>query len=135
MIRILLDTNAFNNKSLLKQVKIHSFRGTIQAFVNPIIYLELGFIFRVRQKYYVFRKVLEESSITCAPLTISSADQASQLAITFKDDPRGPQYYFRDCLIGATALENDLILITNNKKDFPFLSDKLSPQEFITTLL
>jgi len=79
--------------------------------------------------------VLEESSITCAPLTISSTDRANQLAITFKDDPRGSQYFFRDCLIVATALENDLILITNNKKDFPFLSDKLSPQEFITTLL
>lgn len=131
MNRILLDTNAFNNKFLLKKVKVHSHKGTVQAFVNPVIYLELGFIFRVRHKYHVFKKVLEESAIKCAPLTAGTAEQSSQLAISFKDDPRGPQYFFRDCLIGATALENELVLITDNKEDFPYLTNKWTPQEFI----
>ncbi len=131
MNQILLDTNVFNDKLLLKSVKIHSQNGNVQAFVNPVIYLELGYIFRVRHKFHVFKKVLEEAAIKCISLSARTAEQASHLAIDFKDDPRGAHYFFRDCLIGATALENDLVLITANKKDFPYLTKKWTPLEFI----
>lgn len=131
MKRILLDTNTFNNKSMLKLIKIHSQKGKVQAFVNPIIYLEIGFIYQVRKKFSLFKNILKATMISCVPLNEISSEKASKLALTFKDDPRGPEHFFRDCLIGATAIENDLTLITNNKKDFPYLTDIYSPQEFI----
>ena len=70
-------------------------------------------------------------SIGCLSITESTSQLAIKLAYNFKDDPRGPQYYFRDCLIGATAQENDILLITAITKDVHYLKTVSSPQEFI----
>lgn len=131
MRQLLLDTNAFHHKPLLKALKGQVQEKESQIFVNSVIYLELGFIFFLRQKYQLFEQLLDALDAKCWPVTEKTAQIAVKNAILFKDDPRGPQYYFRDCLIGACAKEKDLLLITKNKKDFPYLDHKMSPQEFL----
>lgn len=135
MQQLLLDTNAFHHKPLLKALKGQVQEKKSQVFVNSVIYLELGFIFLLRQKYQLFEQLLELLATKCWPVTEKTAQIAVKNAIFFKDDPRGAQYYFRDCLIGACAMENNLLLITKNKKDFPYLDNKISPQEFLESLL
>ena len=131
MQQLLLDTNAFHHRQLLKVLKEHVQEQETQVFVNSVIYLELGFIFLLRQKYYVFEQLLRALDARCRPITENTARIAIKNAVVFKDDSRGAQYFFRDCLIGACAKENGFLLITNNTKDFPYLDNKIMPQEYL----
>lgn len=123
-MKLLLDTCIFNEKTLLSKLKKRD-SAKILLHINSIIYLELGFIYFVRQKWNLFTKILKGLKIKNENITKSIAERAIEAAITFKDTEKGAPYYFRDYLIGATAKVRNMILITQNKKDFSWLPKDL----------
>ena len=66
----------------------------------------------------------------------SIAERAIRAAITFKDSDKGASYYFRDCLIGATAEIHKMLLITRNIGDFIWLPEGccLKPDQLLKKL-
>ncbi|OLS22108.1 MAG: hypothetical protein HeimC3_32500 [Candidatus Heimdallarchaeota archaeon LC_3] len=62
--------------------------------------------------------------IECLAINREMAEIAIKITENFKNDPRGPQYFFRDCLIAATVTKENLYLITNNLKDYPTITGK-----------
>jgi len=119
-VKLLLDTCVFNEKQLLSHLKNQT-STKIQLFINSIIYLELGYIYYVRQKWNLFLEVLKELKIKNENITKSIAERAIKAAMSFKDTKEGASFYFRDCLIGATAVLRNMILVTRNVKDFAWL--------------
>ncbi len=79
---------------------------------------------------------MKELKIKNLAITQSVAEQAIKAAMSFKDTPEGASYYFRDCLIGTTANIYNLILITNNIKDFAWLPQEscLTPTQIMIKL-
>ena len=131
MERILLDTNVFNNKELLKLLIQRVQKKKAEVHVNAVVYMELGYIYWIRKKYHVFKNMFQELGVKSLPITKKTAEIAIKLVKNFKDDPRGAQYHFRDCLIGATALEYELHLLTDNKKDFESITTPTGSKEYV----
>ena len=134
-MKLLLDNNIFNERQLLSKLKKQD-STKIKLFVNSIIYLELGFIYFVRQKWILFIKILNDLGIKNINITKDIAENAIKSTMLFKDSDKGASYYFRDCLIGSTAEVHDMILVTQNLKDFGWLpKDKLlKPDQLLKTL-
>ena len=126
MKRLFLDTNVFNDSAILRKLREEVEKGATSVFVNAIVYLELGFIFQVRNRMRVFSKLFTELKIYCFSITKETAELGITIAERFKDDPRGPQYFFRDSFIAATVKLENLVLITKNIVDFPSINSKYS---------
>ena len=118
-MKLLLDTNVFNEKKLLSKLK--QALTQVQLFINSIIYLELGYIYFIRDEWDLFLTVLRKLKINTETITQNIAKRAIKAATTFRHTKKGAPYYFRDCLIGATADVRKLILVTQNTKDFAWL--------------
>ncbi|NVM28429.1 MAG: type II toxin-antitoxin system VapC family toxin [Candidatus Helarchaeota archaeon] len=134
-MKLLLDTCVFNEKTLLSHLKeLDSTK--IQLYINSIIFLELGYIYFVRQKWNIFTTMLKELRIKNEDITKSIAERAVRASIAFKDSEEGASYYFRDCLIGATAELQKMILITRNVEDFTWLPKDscLTPDQILKNL-
>ena len=130
-MKIILDTNVYNNKKFLIWLKDKE--NEIDSFINSIIYLELGYLYKVRNKWRLFTDVLNEFGIIYISASKNIVEEAIKLALHFKNAPQGAAYFFRDCLIGAVAKSNKLTLITNNTEHFPYFSkiEIFTPQTFI----
>jgi len=129
-LKIILDTNVFNDKIFLSWLKN---QNLLIPHVNSIVYLELGYIYRVRNKWQLFVYILSEFNVKYIPDSKKIVEKAIELALIFKDEPQGAAYYFRDCLIGATAQNFKLKLITNNIDYFPYLkkNEIFKPDDFM----
>ncbi|MHA1797388.1 MAG: type II toxin-antitoxin system VapC family toxin [Candidatus Helarchaeota archaeon] len=134
-MRLLLDTNVFNSKEMLLELKKRD-NSRIQVFINSIVYLELGFIYYVRKKWELFTRILKELKIKNENITKIIAERAIKAATIFKNTEKGAAYYFRDCLIGATADIRKMTLITQNVKDFAWLQKSacMTPDELLVKL-
>ncbi|HUX98742.1 MAG TPA: hypothetical protein VMV49_04255 [Candidatus Deferrimicrobium sp.] len=119
-MKLLLDTCVFNEKTLLLTLKKQN-SSKVELFVNSIIYLELGYIYFIRDKWILFKKILNELKIKNENISKAIAERAIKAAVYFKDTEEGASYYFRHCLIGATTELLNLILITKNIHDFVWL--------------
>jgi len=124
MPNYLLDTN----------IIIDSFRGEeyateVLAILNiqdnlgctcPIVIGEIyaGIKDKERDKYTKLFKAL-----SFYPLTEESSRQGGEIKNSFAK--KGISLSLDDCLIAATCVENDLILVTKNQKDFPMPEIKL----------
>ncbi|MDY7080083.1 MAG: type II toxin-antitoxin system VapC family toxin [Chloroflexota bacterium] len=64
------------------------------------------------------------ASLTSLSVTVPIADRAGRMI--YKYGRQGFQVSFPDALIAATALEQDLTLVTSNVRHFPMLGDQLS---------
>ncbi|CAD5244724.1 type II toxin-antitoxin system VapC family toxin [Thermococcus camini] len=124
-MRIVLDTNAFNNSTFLEWLM----ESSLEPFTSSVVYMEL--LYR-----YVRRKGLPEAKSkltaifnslrievmgfdeTCAELAVNSA-------IGRWDFSKNA----RDYMIGALALKLNAPLITYNKKHFEWLPEVLTPEE------
>ncbi|MEX2721411.1 MAG: type II toxin-antitoxin system VapC family toxin [Candidatus Wukongarchaeota archaeon] len=126
MQKFLLDTNVFNEKNLLYFFKKEVEKKRLSLYINPVIFLELGFIHHVRGTWGLFEKLIKEFDIEVLEIDEEDAKLAIFAAYKYKDTPEGASAHFRDCLIGATAEKNFAILITKNARDFQHL-----PQELI----
>lgn len=56
------------------------------------------------------------SNLECYPLTAAVARRAGTLK--YESARRGQTLSLADMIVAATALENDLVLVTDNRKDF-----------------
>ncbi|MFQ6126962.1 MAG: type II toxin-antitoxin system VapC family toxin [Candidatus Heimdallarchaeota archaeon] len=128
MKRILLDTNVFNNMPFLQWIAQHAKAKRVVPFINSIIYLELGFLYWVRGNWDLFERVMTRLGIQFLSVSITDAKNSIEAAYTFKDTPEGAAIHFRDCLIGGTAISNNLMIVTRNTKHYAFL-----PLEMIST--
>ena len=134
-MNLLLDTCVFNEKDLFSTLQKQD-SSEIHLFINSIIYLELGYIYFIRQKWTLFTKILNDLKIKIESITKSIAERAIKAAVYFKDTQEGAAFYFRDCLIGATAELLHITLITKNLDDFAWLQKEncLTPDQVLKML-
>jgi predicted nucleic acid-binding protein len=125
----------FNEKEFLSTLQKQD-SSEVQLFINSIIYLELGYIYFIRQKWALFTKILNDLKIKTESISKVIAERAIKAAVYFKDTDQGASYYFRDCLIGATAELLDCMLITKNLDDFGWLQKEkcLTPEQLLKRL-
>ena len=134
-MKLLLDTCVFNEKEFLSTLQKQD-SSEVQLFINSIIYLVLGYIYFIRQKWALFTKILNDLKIKTESISKVIAERAIKAAVYFKDTDQGASYYFRDCLIGATAELLDFMLITKNLDDFAWLQKEkcLTPEQVLKRL-
>ncbi len=123
MIELLLDTNAFKNKDLIR--RLATSKENVKAYASVIVALEHYFHLILKDKAYLWENLKQILHLTILPITENEAKLAAYYSKHFLDHPRGSSYFFFDCLIGATAKIWDLILVTENTKDFNYLPEKL----------
>lgn len=135
MQRILLDTNVFNHKPFLKWIAQNAEAKRVIPFINSIIYLELGFLYWARGKWDVFERTITRLGIQYLSVTITDARYSIEAAYTYKDTPEGSAMHFRDCLIGGTAISNNLMIVTRNTRHFTFLPLKMisTPEDIMAS--
>ncbi len=121
MKKVLLDTNVFNNKTFLGWIAQSIKTNRVVPYINSIIYLELGFIYWVRGKWELFKKIMTRLGIQFLSVSIADARYGVEAAYSFKDTPEGSAMHFRDCLIGGTAISKNLVVVTQNVRHFTFL--------------
>ncbi|HKZ42358.1 MAG TPA: hypothetical protein VJ044_15445 [Candidatus Hodarchaeales archaeon] len=102
----------FNDSAILRKLREEVAKGETSVSTNSIVYLELGFIFQVRDRMRIFPKLFRELKSFCFSITKETAELGITITERFKDDPRGAQYFFRDSLVAATVELENLLLIT-----------------------
>ncbi|MFX1295098.1 MAG: hypothetical protein ACFFD2_09640 [Promethearchaeota archaeon] len=134
-MKLMLDTCVFNEKKLLLYPK--KLNSTeIELYINSIIYLELGYIYFVKQKWNLFTTMLRKLKIKNKDIMKSITERAIRAAIIFKDTEKRASFYFRDYLIGATVELQKMLLISHNIRDFIWLPKDiyLTPNQIIKKL-
>lgn len=132
-IKVNLDTNAFNNKALLVLLRTLVDKKELKIIMSPIVLLEYGFYQELRRKRQQFLQLLNILQIEIEPVKKNDAILAIKHSIMYKDDEKGPQYYFRDALIAALSERLEIPVLTNNTNNFKGLPATLkkNPEEFI----
>jgi tRNA(fMet)-specific endonuclease VapC len=124
---ICLDTNVFrdaDNKRFFQWIR----HRRIKAYVPAVSYQELSY--HEIRKFGSTAKLdawLNAEDIVVTPFTQDQARTASIAARQrgdFKENAR-------DYAIGALAVENKMLMITNNKKHFNWIKDVYTPAEIM----
>ena len=124
-MRVVLDTNVFNNWVFLEWLR-HS---SLEPVTSSVVYMEL--LYR-----YARRKSLEEAKSKLTAIFNSlgievmgfdweCAELAVKSAIGRWDFSKSA----RDYMIGSLALKLSVPLVTYNRKDFDWLPEVLTPEE------
>jgi predicted nucleic acid-binding protein len=87
--------------------------------------LEYGFFQELHDKRRKFLKLIEVLKMEVKVINRTDAIRAIKHSMFYKDDKRGPMYYFRDSLIAALSERLQIPLITNNTKNFKGLNQNL----------
>ena len=124
MVKYALDTNALNNKELLKKLFVKAKKKEVELFLSPIVVMEYGYIQMVRGKLEKFLRLLKEMQIKIFKIAQKEAILAIKLSYVYKDT-KDASYYFRDALIAASCEAHGVILITENIQDFKGLKSRL----------
>ncbi|MHA2252832.1 MAG: type II toxin-antitoxin system VapC family toxin [Candidatus Kariarchaeaceae archaeon] len=117
-MKFMVDSNIFKDRKCLE--KLMQYKGNIG--ISAIVELEQRFYYILKNKVNLWTRICEELGIKVIQITKIDAQIAAQYAQNFIRHPKGAAYFFRDCLIAANATRNSSILITNNKRDFDYLS-------------
>jgi len=115
---VILDTNAFNSKQMLTELRSAVLAQKITILTSPIVILEYGFYQALHNKTNKFRRLLQELKIQIISTTKKDSFIAIKHSMAYKDDPRGPSYFFRDSLIAALSERLQIPVITNNTNNF-----------------
>lgn len=127
-MKIVLDTNIFNNKKFCEWL----LESTEKKYLPAFAYLE--YLYHNLKKGNTESMVdtfLEQMNITIIPFSKEEALVAALKAIgrwDFKDNAR-------DYSIGATAEKLNGLLITNNTKDFKWLENVITPDEMLKKIV
>lgn len=117
MIIYLPDTNVFS-QVFKANPTVTTFIANIQIVVDATIYIECLQGSKSNQEKRIIKKVLDNF-----PLLLIDSD-ISQLAIELIDTYSNSHgLLLADALIAATALENDLTILTYNIDDFKFIKN------------
>ena len=125
-----------NDKQFLGEVRkaVHSKKTTV--VISPIVILEYGFYQKLHGKLHQFKKLMKELRIGIVNISAKDAFAAIKHSLLYKDDSRGPYYYFRDAMIAAQSERLKIPVITNNKQNFKGLPNKMkmTSKEIISSL-
>ena len=124
-MKVVLDTNAFNNTAFLEWLM----ESSIEPVTSSVVYMELLYKYARRKDLgeakSKLRAIFDSLAIevlnfdkTCAELAVSSA-------LGRWDFSKNA----RDYMIGALALKLNAPLITYNKRHFGWLPEILTPEE------
>ncbi|WP_297536094.1 type II toxin-antitoxin system VapC family toxin [Thermococcus sp.] len=125
-MRVVLDTNVFNNWKFLKWLE----SSPLEPVINTVVYTE--YLYHLAKKTGDFQIALENFEtllwtvgIDVVAFDVESAKIASKSAIGRWDFSKNT----RDYMIGALALNLNAPLVTYNKKHFSWLPEVLTPEE------
>lgn len=117
MIEYLIDTNVFS-KIFRGDFTVTNFVANLEAAIDTTIYIECLQGSKSNQEKNTIKKVLDNY------LIFSITPDISELAVELIDNYSNTHgLLLADALIAATALENDLTVVTYNIGDFDFIKD------------
>ncbi len=125
-MRVVLDTNVFNNWKFLKWLK----SSPLKPVINTVVYTE--YLYHLAKKTGDFQIALENFEtllrtvgIDVVAFDVESARIASKSAIGRWDFSKNA----RDYMIGALAIKLNAPLVTYNKRHFAWLPEVITPEE------
>lgn len=117
MIEYLIDTNVFS-KIFKGDSAVANFVGNLESAIDVTIYIECLQGSKPNQEKRQIKKALDNFSVF--PIT----PEVSMLAVELIDSYSNSHgLLLPDALIAASALENDLTVLTYNINDFKFIQD------------
>ncbi|WP_309492285.1 type II toxin-antitoxin system VapC family toxin [Candidatus Hecatella orcuttiae] len=126
-IRLLLDSNVFHHKKFLAWLRK---RSEIDVCVPVVAYVEVYLRSVRRSLFKELKTVLLGIRASVTPLDRTAGERAVDEAVK---NPRLPfKHHGRDFLIGATALQQGAVLVTQNKKHFKWMRESVrTPDEIM----
>ncbi|WP_148883541.1 type II toxin-antitoxin system VapC family toxin [Thermococcus aciditolerans] len=125
-MKVVLDTNAFNNWKFLKWLK----SSNLEPVINTVVYTE--YLYHTVKKVGNFQIALENFEtllwtvgVDVVSFDVESARFSAKSALGRWDFSKNA----RDYMIGALALKLNAPLITYNKKHFGWLPEVFTPEE------
>jgi predicted nucleic acid-binding protein len=117
MKRYLPDTNVFSEVFKGNQV-VTNFLANLESVIDTTIYVECLQGSKSNQEKRIIKKVLDNF-----PLLPIDVNVATRVINLIDDYSNSHGLLLADALIAATALENDLTVLTYNIGDFQFIQD------------
>jgi len=129
-VRLVLDSNAFHHREFLAWLRK---RSEINVDVPIIAYVEIYLRSLRRSLVKELEIILLGIRASITPLEKTIGERAVGEAVK---NPKLPfKYHARDFLIGATALQQEAILVTQNKRHFRWMKEFVrSPDEIMREL-
>ncbi len=115
MIEYLPDTNVFS-RIFKGDLAVTEFVENLEAVIDTTIYIECLQGSKSNQEKRVIKKVLDNFPLF--PITPKISERAIELIDKYSNSHG---LLLADALIAATALENDLTVVTYNVDDFKFI--------------
>ena len=115
MIEYLIDTNVFS-KVFKGDSAVTDFVENLEAVIDATIYIECLQGSKSNQEKRIVKKVIDNFPLL--PITPKTSERAIEL---IDDYSNSHGLLLADALIAATALENDLTVVTYNTSDFKFI--------------
>jgi tRNA(fMet)-specific endonuclease VapC len=127
-MKVVLDTNVFNNWRFLKWLK----ESSAEPIINTVTYTE--YIYHLAKKIGDFEIALDNFEtllwtlgIQVVSFDVESARIVARSALSRWDFSKNA----RDYMIGSLAIKMNAPLITQNKKHFKWLPEVYTPEEFM----
>lgn len=117
MSLFLIDTNVFS-KIFGNNLAVKEFVESLDAVIDATVYIECLQGSKSNSEKRVIEKYINEFPLL--PITPATSAKAIRL---IRDYSNSHGLLLPDALIAATALENDLTLLTYNDNDFKFIQD------------
>ena len=117
MNRYLRDTNVFSEIFKGNQV-VTNFLANLESVVDTTIYVECLQGSKSNQEKRIIKKVLDNFPLL--PIDVDVSNRVIDLIDTYSNSNG---LLLTDAFIAATALENDLTVLTYNVDDFKFIKD------------
>ena len=133
MKKIALDSNIFRNQDFLNWLILNKSNYSIS--ISIIVYLETLFWYFTRSTTledftYDLNKINAKVISLDINLAQSTANKAIKSMLSFK-------HHARDFIIGSTAISNEAILLTYNKRHFLWMPEGKvkNPEEFVEQII
>jgi len=117
MIEYLPDTNVFS-RIFKRDAPVRKFVGSLECAIDKTIYIECLQGSKSNQEKSLIEKYLTRFPLL--PIAPRSSARAIDLIRSYSNSHG---FLIGDALIAATALENDLTILTCNVSDFQFVQD------------
>jgi predicted nucleic acid-binding protein len=117
MSEFLIDTNVFS-RIFKGDLQVTQFVENLESIIDVTIYIECLQGSKSNQEKRAVEKYLQKFSLL--PITSESSVVAIELIRNYSNSHG---LLLADALIAATALENDLTVLTYNIADFQFIKD------------
>lgn len=123
-MEIAIDTNVLNDTSFLKWLV----NNKVKAYLSSVGYMELVYhILKKNASIDQMHSTIDSIGIVICPFDKKLAMISAKAAIGRWDFAENA----RDYAIGSVPKEKDIPFITSNKRDFGWLSEVHTPQEFM----